>query len=141
MNQHELLGRSSEDLIKLPPTPKDLTRHRLTKPHELLLVVMCGLPARGKSFLSKKIHRFLAWRGEQVKIFNVGERRRKHSTSGAHDASFFGASNRNVREEIAQGVLNEARAWAGAEAISRQCLKCFWRRTRLFRHLRERKTP
>ena len=41
---------------------------------------MVGLPARGKSFISKKIERFLSWRGDEVQIFNVGERRRKHES-------------------------------------------------------------
>ena len=34
---------------------------------------MVGLPARGKSFISRKISRFLQWRGLQVEIFNVGK--------------------------------------------------------------------
>lgn len=105
------MNRQPSEMIKLPPTPKDLTRHRLTKPHELLMVIMVGLPARGKSFLSRKLERFLFWRGEQVRIFNVGERRRTHSSSGSHDASFFGEGNRDVREHIAQGVLSEAIRW------------------------------
>ena len=99
-----------------PPTPKDRHRHRLTRPHEMTVLVMCGLPARGKSFISKKLERFLQWRGEQVRIFNVGERRRKHSSAevskdGFHDAAFFAAENMGLREQIAQGVLMEMVAW------------------------------
>lgn len=76
---------------------------------------MVGLPARGKSFIGKKLERFLYWRGEEVKIFNVGDRRRKVANpmgSGTrHDAGFFGANNRTLREEIAHGVLYEMIHW------------------------------
>lgn len=76
---------------------------------DLTVLVMCGLPARGKSFISKKLERFLRWRGEQVQIFNVGERRRKQD--GKQDASFFGQENRALREQIAQSVLFEMVRW------------------------------
>jgi len=93
---------------------KDRHRARLTRPHELTVLVMVGLPARGKSFISKKLERFLKWRGEQVEIFNVGERRRKHDSAGngkAHDAAFFGEQNRALREKIATDVLMEVVHW------------------------------
>ncbi|KAJ2719082.1 6-phosphofructo-2-kinase [Coemansia sp. Benny D115] len=41
-----------------------------------LVVVMVGLPARGKSYIVKKLKRYLSWLGFQTKIFNVGDRRR-----------------------------------------------------------------
>ena len=37
---------------------------------------MVGLPARGKSYITKKIARYLNWLQHDTKIFNVGERRR-----------------------------------------------------------------
>lgn len=37
---------------------------------------MVGLPARGKSYITKKIKRYLAWQQHNVRIFNVGNRRR-----------------------------------------------------------------
>ena len=96
--------------IKAPPaTPYDIDRERLTRQHELTVLVMVGLPARGKSFISKKLERFLLWRGEQVKIFNVGERRRMDSAK--QDASFFAKDKQALREEIAQGVLMEMVEW------------------------------
>ena len=87
------------------------TRHRLTAESEYLVLVMVGLPARGKSFISKKLERFLWWRGTAVQIFNVGERRREQLDGTEHSASFFAASNRSVREALAQGVLEEMVAW------------------------------
>lgn len=40
------------------------------------MIVMVGLPARGKSYITKKITRYLNWLQHDTKIFNVGERRR-----------------------------------------------------------------
>ena len=48
-----------------------------------LVIVMVGLPARGKSYLTKKIARYLNWLQHDTKIFNVGERRRV-ATGGAN---------------------------------------------------------
>ena len=41
-----------------------------------LVIVMVGLPARGKSYVTKKVARYLNWLQHDTKIFNVGERRR-----------------------------------------------------------------
>ena len=55
----------------VPPSPVDAPRVRLTRQREMTVLVMVGLPARGKSFISKKLERFLLWRGEQVRIFST----------------------------------------------------------------------
>ncbi|KAF2084719.1 6-phosphofructo-2-kinase 1 [Saccharata proteae CBS 121410] len=41
-----------------------------------LLIIMVGLPARGKSYITKKLARYLNWLQHEARIFNVGERRR-----------------------------------------------------------------
>ncbi|KAL8664172.1 MAG: hypothetical protein Q9202_003250 [Teloschistes flavicans] len=41
-----------------------------------LVIVMVGLPARGKSYVTKKMARYLNWLQHDTKIFNVGEKRR-----------------------------------------------------------------
>jgi 6-phosphofructo-2-kinase len=41
-----------------------------------LVVIMVGLPARGKSYITKKIQRYLSWQQHECRIFNVGNRRR-----------------------------------------------------------------
>ncbi|KAH6608089.1 hypothetical protein Trco_004402 [Trichoderma cornu-damae] len=42
-----------------------------------LVIVMVGLPARGKSYITKKLQRYLSWQQHESRIFNVGNRRRK----------------------------------------------------------------
>ncbi|EFE44144.1 hypothetical protein TRV_01104 [Trichophyton verrucosum HKI 0517] len=46
-----------------------------------LVIVMVGLPARGKSYITKKLCRYLNWLQHDTKIFNVGERRRVVASS------------------------------------------------------------
>ncbi|EFR03393.1 6-phosphofructo-2-kinase 1 [Nannizzia gypsea CBS 118893] len=46
-----------------------------------LVIVMVGLPARGKSYITKKLCRYLNWLQHDTKIFNVGERRRTVASS------------------------------------------------------------
>jgi 6-phosphofructo-2-kinase len=41
-----------------------------------LVIIMVGLPARGKSYITKKMKRYLHWQQHSVQIFNVGNRRR-----------------------------------------------------------------
>lgn len=41
-----------------------------------LVIVMVGLPARGKSYITKKLARYLNWLQHDTMIFNVGEKRR-----------------------------------------------------------------
>ena len=44
----------------------------------LKLVIVCvGLPARGKSYITKKLQRYLNWMQYNTKIFNVGNTRRQ----------------------------------------------------------------
>ncbi|KAG8543054.1 hypothetical protein GDO81_025487 [Engystomops pustulosus] len=41
------------------------------------LIVMIGLPARGKTYMSKKLTRYLNWIGVPTKVFNLGAYRRE----------------------------------------------------------------
>lgn len=41
-----------------------------------LVIVMVGLPARGKSYVTKKLCRYLNWQQHGARIFNVGNTRR-----------------------------------------------------------------
>ncbi|TNN35651.1 6-phosphofructo-2-kinase/fructose-2,6-bisphosphatase [Liparis tanakae] len=45
------------------------------------MIVMVGLPARGKTYISKKLTRYLNWIGVTTKVFNVGQYRRDATRS------------------------------------------------------------
>ncbi|KAH8723546.1 6-phosphofructo-2-kinase-domain-containing protein [Phaeosphaeriaceae sp. PMI808] len=48
-----------------------------------LVIVMVGLPARGKSYITKKMARYLNWLQHDTKIFNVGEKRRTAASTNS----------------------------------------------------------
>ncbi|KAA8564393.1 hypothetical protein EYC84_011337 [Monilinia fructicola] len=83
------------DKILAPPPPRvrapattlnipGMTRSRVSPDGKIaqrdvaskLVVIMVGLPARGKSYITKKIQRYLSWQQHETRIFNVGNRRR-----------------------------------------------------------------
>jgi len=74
---------------------------------------MVGLPARGKTYVSRKLTRYLNWIGVNTKVFNLGEYRRE--MAGAHcKHSFFdpnNASGMNVREKCAELALEDITKW------------------------------
>eukprot|EP01017_Pseudomicrothorax_dubius_P033027 TRINITY_DN4380_c0_g1_i3.p1 TRINITY_DN4380_c0_g1~~TRINITY_DN4380_c0_g1_i3.p1 ORF type:complete len:436 (-),score=86.53 TRINITY_DN4380_c0_g1_i3:11-1318(-) len=45
-------------------------------PDNKLILVLCGMPARGKTYIARKVTRYLKWIGFQPKLFNVGNYRR-----------------------------------------------------------------
>ena len=79
-----------------------------------LVIVMVGLPARGKSYLVKKIARYLNWCQYNTKVFNVGDSRRSFAAAsnrtGQHSADFFDPNNdqaAQTREQLALATLDD----------------------------------
>ncbi|CAF4116713.1 unnamed protein product [Rotaria magnacalcarata] len=73
------------------------------------VIAMCGLPARGKTYISKKLARYLQWIGIKTKVFNVGEYRRDTVKFYA-DKDFFDPDNAEavaVRNQCAQQALED----------------------------------
>lgn len=74
---------------------------------------MVGLPARGKTYISRKLTRYLNWIGVNTKVFNLGEYRRE--MAGAHcKHSFFDPNNTDgmsVRERCAELALEDITQW------------------------------
>ena len=94
-------------------------RSRLSSEPTGTLLVMVGLPARGKSFISAKLFSFVKWGGRSIKVFNVGSYRRQEGEketerSANSGASFFDDKNAvatQKREELASAVLGIALEW------------------------------
>lgn len=60
---------------------------RYAMPSNKLIIVMVGLPARGKSYITKKLARYLNWLQLETEIFNAGERRRATARDRVDDRS------------------------------------------------------
>ncbi|KAL1496544.1 hypothetical protein AB1Y20_014150 [Prymnesium parvum] len=107
----------------------DLIRRPMfcTNPHQVLservVLVMVGLPARGKSYISKAVMRYLQFLGCPAKMFNAGNKRRKEGKAGT-DASFFSASNVSAakqRDRMALECLDELLEWLQETTVSGGC--------------------
>ncbi|GBC05581.1 hypothetical protein RclHR1_00630028 [Rhizophagus clarus] len=88
---------------------------------KLIVAMGFGLPARGKSYIVKKLRRYLTWLQYETKIFNVGNLRRNTaqlikngSAPSNHSHSFFDPDNeyaKNIREQLAMDCLDELIDW------------------------------
>ncbi|KAH8112780.1 bifunctional 6-phosphofructo-2-kinase/fructose-2,6-bisphosphate 2-phosphatase [Phellopilus nigrolimitatus] len=111
-----------------------------------IVLAMVGLPARGKSYLSNKLMRYLKWLEYNVKVFNVGQLRRTRARQKAeqsgikedHTASYFSHGNEEAtrtRDALAEDSLEMLIQWlkeggnvgihdATNSTISRRCASC-----------------
>ena len=67
--------------------------------NESMILVMVGLPARGKSYLAKKMARYLNWFGINSKVFNIGIYRRSIHGAGC-DSNFFDNNNLEASKSL-----------------------------------------
>jgi broad specificity phosphatase PhoE/predicted kinase len=77
-----------------------------------LAFVMVGLPARGKTFIARKIARYLSWLGHKTQVYNVGSYRR--ALLGRHRHSFFDPRNEAghlARRDVAMQALEDMLAF------------------------------
>jgi len=73
-----------------------------------LVIGMVGLPARGKTYISRKIARYLNWLGFKCGVFNIGEYRRMICGTKECTADFFDPKNDEAvkaRNECANTAL------------------------------------
>ncbi|KAL7670526.1 hypothetical protein ACOME3_005461 [Neoechinorhynchus agilis] len=78
------------------------------------VIVMVGLPARGKTYMAKKLARYLNWIGVETRVFNVGEYRRLAAVSDNQDYEFFDNENEsavNIRNQLALSALDDMCTW------------------------------
>ncbi|OSX64721.1 hypothetical protein POSPLADRAFT_1133990 [Postia placenta MAD-698-R-SB12] len=89
-----------------------------------IVVATVGLPARGKSYLSNKLMRYLTWLEYNVKVFNVGQLRRSRARQRAmtvrsghrenHSAEYFSHQNAEatrLRDKLAEDSLEMLIQW------------------------------
>uniref|UniRef100_A0A8C2ATN3 6-phosphofructo-2-kinase/fructose-2,6-biphosphatase 4b n=1 Tax=Cyprinus carpio TaxID=7962 RepID=A0A8C2ATN3_CYPCA len=81
------------------------------------LIVTVGLPARGKTYISKKLTRYLNWIGVPTKEFNVGQYRRE-CVKIYKSFEFFRSDNEEglkIRKQCALAALNDVRQYLSVE--------------------------
>eukprot|EP00966_Prymnesium_polylepis_P082529 1911008-Prymnesium_polylepis.1 len=74
---------------------------------------MVGLPARGKSYISKAFICYLNFLGCSAKLFNAGNKRRTDGLAGT-DAEFFDPNNKDakaLKEQMAMETLDDLIDW------------------------------
>lgn len=80
-----------------------------------LVIVMVGLPARGKSTMARKLGRTLEMDGVKVRIFNNGElRRRLDIDADTSSSEFFSPANTKgveIREKISRMTIESAQSF------------------------------
>ncbi|RMZ98015.1 6-phosphofructo-2-kinase fructose-2-6-bisphosphatase-like isoform X1, partial [Brachionus plicatilis] len=77
------------------------------------VICMVGLPARGKTYISRKLARYLTWIGVKTKVFNVGEYRREAFHEYA-SKEFFNPENKEfveIRNNCAKRALEDMCSW------------------------------
>ncbi|XP_039653638.1 6-phosphofructo-2-kinase/fructose-2,6-bisphosphatase 2 isoform X3 [Perca fluviatilis] len=81
------------------------------------VIVMIGLPARGKTYMSKKLTRYLNWIGVPTKVFNLGVYRRE-AVRAYKSYDFFRHDNEEamkIRKQCALVALKDVKAYLSVE--------------------------
>uniref|UniRef100_A0A8C8SXL9 6-phosphofructo-2-kinase/fructose-2,6-biphosphatase 1 n=1 Tax=Pelusios castaneus TaxID=367368 RepID=A0A8C8SXL9_9SAUR len=81
------------------------------------MVIMVGLPARGKTYISKKLTRYLNWIGIPTKVFNVGQYRRE-AVQTYKSYEFFQPDNQEamqIRRQCALAALKDVHTYLSHE--------------------------
>nr|XP_055040292.1 6-phosphofructo-2-kinase/fructose-2,6-bisphosphatase 2 isoform X2 [Misgurnus anguillicaudatus] len=81
------------------------------------MIVMIGLPARGKTYMSKKLTRYLNWIGVPTKVFNLGVYRRE-AVKAYKSYDFFRHDNEEamkIRKHCALVALQDVKIYLNEE--------------------------
>ncbi len=74
---------------------------------------MVGLPARGKTYIARRVLRYLSWLGHKTRLFNVGNYRRLF-LGGQQRHDFFDPDNtegRSALNKMALAALDDMLTW------------------------------
>ncbi|XP_071392871.1 6-phosphofructo-2-kinase/fructose-2,6-bisphosphatase 4b isoform X6 [Centroberyx affinis] len=96
---------------------KHISQRRVCMTNCPTLIVTVGLPARGKTYISKKLTRYLNWIGVPTKEFNVGQYRRE-CVKIYKSFEFFRPDNEEglkIRRQCALAALNDVRQYLSVE--------------------------
>jgi len=127
LKQFDESTASSRKGSQAPTPPRSVVGigNKVAKPdysEAKIVLAMVGLPARGKSYLSNKLMRYLKWLEYDVEVFNVGQLRRSRARQKAlqsgikedHTAKYFSHDNveaTRVREQLSEDSLEMLIQW------------------------------
>jgi len=89
--------------------------HTYSTQSDKIICVMVGLPARGKSYISRRLSQYLSFfYNVPCKMFNVGDYRRKAAGNLFQDADFFNTNNATamaLRREATEAAMLDLCSW------------------------------
>lgn len=89
--------------------------HPFSTKSDKIICVMVGLPARGKSYISRRLSQYLSFfYNVPCKMFNVGDYRREKAGNGFQDAEFFNTNNATamaLRREATEAAMQDLCIW------------------------------
>ena len=97
--------------LSLTKRSPGVTTSSSSTPH---VIAMVGLPARGKTYISKKLSRYLKWLGVNTRVFNLGQYRRKMDGYDKPKHDFFDPNNPEgvkVRRQVCEEALRDLCSW------------------------------
>ncbi|KPI84197.1 putative 6-phosphofructo-2-kinase/fructose-2 6-biphosphatase [Leptomonas seymouri] len=87
-----------------------------------MIVCMVGLPGRGKSFIGKRLVRYMNWKGVPCRVFNAGDYRRQLlGVEGTANAAFFDPNNpqgAQLRERMAELACEDLVRFIASHALA-----------------------
>lgn len=106
-------GTFESDHSDLEDDCKRGATHKGKRQFTPLVVILVGLPARGKTLLAHKLSRYLTWIDHKAKVFSVSAYRRKHlELYNSHD--IFRVDNteaHNIRQLSVREAQEDATKW------------------------------
>ena len=113
--------RQKPDAARSTPSRANTQPQRWGPPHpfstksDKIICVMVGLPARGKSYISRRLSQYLSFfYNVPCKMFNVGDYRREKAGNGFQDAEFFNTNNATamaLRREATEAAMQDLCIW------------------------------
>ena len=114
-------GRGLDSPVVDNPTPQQwLPPTSYATKSDKLVIVMVGLPARGKSYITRRVSQYINFfYGTPIKVFNVGDVRR--AEAGAFQpASFFDPDNAEAaatRKRASEVAMAQMCEWMASVAV------------------------
>jgi 6-phosphofructo-2-kinase/fructose-2,6-biphosphatase 2 len=105
--------------VNEPITVTRLDQENWVDNHLPYIINMVGLPGRGKSYMAKRIKRWLNWKGLHCQVFNLGHYRRRLYPQENTNSSWFDHHNEEQaqkRQHVLDAMLSDLKEWVMSRA-------------------------